>query len=256
MIDKVDSFIRNLHKMCRKDDIATQRLIAGTITWADVPSDNDDILELEGWRAYEEVRNRAKNAYHRTIRSQKQPMQRATVKHPPLKPMERKPYHILKQEQTKHVLTQGRVTPVKEIVDVVVQPPVEYEKEEITFMTTQSLLDAQINPVTTQKIQPIEFQKEQLVTTQKEQPVEFQKEQLVTTQKEEPIITQKEETPIVPPIEIPSQITKRHSVETFKKKERAPTPILHQPTFIDLYLRPFLSYVPLLLLLVIVFSMK
>jgi hypothetical protein len=142
MAERFDPFIRNLHKMCRKDDIATQQLIAGTISWADVPSD-DDIMELEGWRAYAEIQNRAKNAYHRTVRSQKRPVQRATVKQVLPKPMERKPYHILKQEQTKHIVENGRITPVKEIVDVIVQPPVEY-KEDVEFITTQALIESQL----------------------------------------------------------------------------------------------------------------
>ena len=151
MAERFDPFIRNLHKMCRKDDIATQQLIAGTISWADVPSD-DDIMELEGWRAYAEIQNRAKNAYHRTVRSQKRPIQRATVKQVLPKPMERKPYHILKQEQTKHIVENGRITPVKEIVDVIVQPPVEY-KEDVEFMTTQALIESQlVKPVEAQQI--------------------------------------------------------------------------------------------------------
>jgi len=109
-------------------------------------------MELEGWRAYAEIQNRAKNAYHRTVRSQKRPIQRATVKQVLPKPMERKPYHILKQEQTKHIVENGRITPVKEIVDVIVQPPVEY-KEDVEFMTTQALIESQlVKPVEAQQI--------------------------------------------------------------------------------------------------------
>jgi hypothetical protein len=131
MIYSSDPFIQSLQKMCRKDDMITQRLIAGTISWADVPSDDDDILELEGWRAYAEVEKRAKTAYHHTIRNQKRTMPRATVKQVQPKSTGRVPYLIMKQEQTKHVLSEGRMTPVKEIVDVVVQSPVEYEEADM-----------------------------------------------------------------------------------------------------------------------------
>ena len=149
MANRFDSFIRSLHTLCKKDDMTTQQLIANTISWADVPSDEDDLFELEGWRAYEEVRKRAKSAYHRTIRTQKYPVQRATVKQQ--KPMERKPYHILRQEQTKHVISQGRVTPVKEIVEVVVQDPVSYDETDIEFITTQAFIESQAKPVEIQE---------------------------------------------------------------------------------------------------------
>lgn len=210
MAERFDPFIRNLHKMCRKDDIATQQLIAGTISWADVPSD-DDIMELEGWRAYAEIQNRARNAYHRTVRSQKHPVQRLTVKHPQSKPMERKPYHVLRQEQTKHIVENGRITPVKEIVDMVVQPPMEY-KDDVEFMTTQKRIESQM-----------------------EKPVELQH--------------------IIPPIEIPSQVTKINSKEPLKKKY-VPTPIIYEPTYTELYLLPLIPYIVLLFLVMIVYIMK
>jgi hypothetical protein len=218
MAERFDPFIRNLHKMCRKDDIATQQLIAGTISWADVPSD-DDIMELEGWRAYAEIQNRARNAYHRTVRIQKRPVQRATVKQLLPKPMERKPYHVLKQEQTKHIVENGRITPVKEIVDMVVQPPIEY-KDDVEFMTTQKRIESQM---------------EKLVEKPVEKPMEIQH--------------------IIPPIEIPSQVTKINSKEPLKRKY-VPTPIIYEPTCTELYLLPLIPYIVLLFLLVIVHIVK
>jgi hypothetical protein len=220
MAERFDPFIQKLHKMCRKDDIVTQQLIAGTISWADVPSD-DDILELEGWRAYAEVQNRAKSAYHRTVRSQKRVMQRVTVKQPQVKPMERKPYLIMKQEQTKHIVENGRVTPVKEIVDVVVQPPMEYHETDIEFITTQDIIESQM-------VQPVEVQ--------------------VETPVETPVTIQKETVP-------PSQLIKRNSKEKLKKKKQI-TPVIYQPSFTQLYILPLLPFIMLLLLLVIVCTMK
>jgi hypothetical protein len=228
MAERLDPFIRNLHKMCRKDDIATQQLIAGTISWADVPSD-DDILELEGWRAYAEIQNRAKSAYHRTVRIQKHPVQRLTVKHPQPKPMERKPYLIMKQEQTKNIVENGRITPVKEIVDVVVQPPMEYHETDIEFITTQAIIESQME-------KPVEIQVETKVETPVETHVEI------------------EEIEIIAPVKT-TQLTKRHSKEKLKRKKQV-TPVIYQPTFTQLYILPLLPFIMLLLLLVIVCTMK
>jgi hypothetical protein len=233
MAERFDPFIRNLHKMCRKDDIATQQLIAGTISWADVPSD-DDIMELEGWRAYAEIQNRARNAYHRTVRIQKRPVQRATVKQLLPKPMERKPYHVLKQEQTKHVLSEGRMTPVKEIVDIVVQSPIEYEETDIEFTTTKAIETLMQQPVET------EVQSEVQTEAQSEVQTEVQTE----VQSEVQVPVEKQIT----------QLTKRHSKEKLKKKQVTPT--IYQPSFTQLYVFPLLPFMALLLLLVIVCTMK
>ena len=216
MTKQFDPFIQSLHKMCRKDDIVTQQLIAGTISWADVPSDDDDILELEGWRAYAEVEKRAKSAYHRTIRTQKRNIPRSTVKQVQSKPMGRMPYHIMKQEQTKHVLSEGRITPVKEIVDMVVQSPIEYEETDIEFTTTKAI--------------------ESLMEKEVEVPAEV------------PV-----EVPVAQPV--PQQLTKRNSKEKLNKKKQV-TPIIYQPTFTQLYILPLLPFMGLLLLLVILCTMK
>ena len=221
MADRFDPFIRNLHKMCRKDDIATQQLIAGTISWADVPSD-DDLMDLEGWRAYAEIQNRAKNAYHRTVRIQKHPVQRLTVKQFQPKPMERKPYHILKQEQTKHIVENGRLTPVKEIVELVVQPPIEY-KDNVEFITTQKRMESPIE-------KPVE------------KPVQ------------KPVETLVEKSHIIPPIDIPPEVIKTN--EELNKRKYVPTPIIYEPTCTELYLLPLLPYIVLLFLVMIVYIIK
>ena len=226
MIERFDPFIQNLHKMCRKDDIVTQQLIAGTISWSDVPSD-DDILELEGWRAYAEVQHRAKSAYHRTIRTQKRNIPRSTIKQVQPRPIGRTPYHIMKQEQTKHVMSEGRVTPVKEIVDVVVQSPIEYEETDIEFITTQAIESL------TQK--PVETQVEAKVEAKAEAEVEAEAEAKAETQ-----IT---------------QLTKRPSKGQLKKKKQV-TPTIYQPSFTQLYVLPFLPFIMLFILLVIVCTMK
>jgi hypothetical protein len=225
MIGRFDPFIQNLHKMCRKDDIVTQRLIARSISWADVPSDDDDILELEGWRAYAEVEKRAKTAYHYTIRTQKRVMPRSTIKQ--VKPMGRIPYHIMKQEQTKHVLSEGRMMPVKEIVDMVVQSPIEYEEADVEFITTEAIKSL--------IQQSVEIQVHAAVHAKVETKVEAKVETKIEAKSE-------------------TQLTKRHSKEKLKKKQVTPT--IYDPTFTELYLLPLLPFMALLLLLVIVCTMK
>jgi hypothetical protein len=227
MIDRSNPFIQQLHKLCKKDDIVMNQLISGTISWADVPSD-DDILELEGWRAYEEVHHRAKSAYHHTVRSQKRAALRNTVKQ--LKPAGRKPYLIMKQQHTKMILSNGRVTPIKEIVDVVVQEPIEYEEADVEFIAPK----------------PVEVQMEKPVEVQMEKPVEVQVEKSVVT-------------PVVPLIEVPrvsSQLIKRPSKEKFNKKKYVPTPVMYQPSFVQLYVMPILPYICALFLVFIVMHMR
>lgn len=236
MIERFDPFIQQLHKMCRKEDIVTQQLIAGTISWADVPSDDDDILELEGWRAYAEVEKRAKTAYHRTIRTQKRVMPRSTVKQ--VQPIRagRMPYLIMKQEQTKHVLSEGRITPVKEIVDMVVQEPVEYEEtnmECIPSYETESLVKAEVESKVEPEVEPkVESEVEPKVEPEVKTPMEIQ---------------------IMPPVQ--PQLTKRNSKEKLNKKKQV-TPTIYQPSFTQVYILPFLPFIMLLLLLVIVCTMK
>jgi hypothetical protein len=98
------------------------------------------------------------------------------------------------------------MTPVKEIVEVVVQSPVEYEEADM------------------------------------ESPME------------KPVVT---ETPVEKPVVIPSvqsQVTKRNSKETLKKKQVTPT--IYQPSFTQVYVLPLLPFMALLLLLVIVSTMR
>ena len=205
------------------------QLIAGTISWGDVPSD-DDILELEGWKAYAEVHRRAKSAYHHTVRGQKRSaLHRNTVKQVQPKPMGRKPYLIMKQQHTKTVLSNGRITPIREIVDVVVQEPIEYEEADIEFIAPK----------------PVEVQMERPVEVQMEPPVE-------------PPVEIQEEEPDPPSIEVArvsSQLIKRPSKEKFNKKKYVPSPVIYQPPFIQLYIKPLIPYIFALFLLFMILTM-
>ena len=90
-----DPFIQRLRERCKHDHIMT-KLINNTISWGDVPSDEENPMELEGWRAYKKVEEQARAAYRRTVRHQKQVPHRVTVKQPV---WEKKPYAILRQER-------------------------------------------------------------------------------------------------------------------------------------------------------------
>ena len=222
---KTDPFIQKLHAMCRKEDIVMNQLIAGTISWADVPSDDDDVLELEGWRAYAKVEMHAKSAYHRTMRDRKHG-QRATSKQ---RPLGRIPYCIMKQEQTKHVLSHGRLTPVKEILDVVIQAPVDYEEADMEFITQDTF---------------VEKLAEKLV----EKPAE--KEEYVNTS-----MDMQENVQIVTSVELPTLI-KRPNKEKFIKKKKNPTPVMYEPTFKDLYILPLLPYLYAAFLIMMISTMR
>lgn len=225
-----DPFIEHIRELCKNDPIMNG-LIHHTISWADVPSD-DEPLELEGWRSYQAVQQRATSAYRRTVRHErKAQLHRATVKHAP--PMERKPYVILKQEYTKKVLLpNGRVSPVKEVVEVVYQEPVEYEEVDIEKMVlTEPPLEYRVE-------KPIEMS---VVLT--EEPVK------------EP--ADKEEAPVLENTPSKPQMTQRHSKGKLNKKVKSmPSLFVYEPTFSELYLIPCVPYAMIILLLVMICSMK
>jgi hypothetical protein len=209
-----DPFINDIRKLCKNDAVMNQ-LIANSISWADVPSD-DDILELDGWRSYQVVKQRAKTAYHRTVRSEKgsHPL-RQTVKQ--VSPVVRKPYLIMKQERTKNVLlANGRVSPIREIVEVVYQKPIEYEEPEIIEMPVQKPIEVQ---------QPIEVQTE---TTTVEHTIT--QHNVISKQ--------------------PSK-SKLH-----KKAKSTPTFLEYQPSFSSKYITPYLPIVMLILLVIMICNMR
>jgi len=227
-----DPFIIELRKLCMNDKVMNQ-LIANTISWADVPSD-DDILELEGWRSYQAIKQRAKTAYHHTVRSQKRAQsQRYTVKHPSQPPpMGRKPYSVMKQELTKHIIVQGRVSPIKEVVDVVYQEPAVYEEPDI------------IEP-------PISFttkiSTETFVKISDTLPVEAS----VIVPIKEPII----ESIIEPTIATPP--VKRPSKGKFNKRHKsAPSLLEYRPPIKKVYVVPYIPYILLTFLIMMLCSMK
>lgn len=228
MTNSSDPFIKDIRKLCMHDKVMNQ-LIANTISWADVPSD-DDILELEGWRSYQVVKQRAKSAYHRTVRNEKRTdVHRQTVKHA-ASPQGRTPYQILKQTRTKNVLlANGRVSPIKESVDIVYQAPVEYEELEIVEVLTIE------KPIEKHMDIPLEL------------PVQMPMESPTKT----PVI----EPTIVPPVK--HTPVKRPSKEKLNKKEKKIQPtVKYQPTFIELYVNPYLGYIMAVLLVVMLYSMK
>lgn len=119
MYTSPDPFITMIRQMCTKDKVV-QALYQRTISWSDVPSD-DDVLELDDWKSYQKMETRAKEAYKNHLTAQKVytiPQRSKTKKHCN-KIASRIPYITLKQ----------RSEPTKEIVEEIVhQSPVEYEE--------------------------------------------------------------------------------------------------------------------------------
>lgn len=119
MYPSPDPFTTMIRQMCTKDKVV-QALYQGTISWSDVPSD-DDVLELDDCKSYEKIATRAKEAYKNHVTAQKVytiPQRSKTKKHGS-KVASRIPYITLKH----------RSEPTKEIVEEIVhQLPIEYEE--------------------------------------------------------------------------------------------------------------------------------
>jgi hypothetical protein len=122
MYPSPDPFTTMIRQMCTKDKIV-QLLYQHTISWGDVPSD-DDVLELDDWKSYQKIKTRAKEAYQHHVASQKVYTipQRSKAKKHCDKIASRIPYIALKQ----------RLESTKEIIqEIVSQPPVEYQEMEL-----------------------------------------------------------------------------------------------------------------------------
>jgi hypothetical protein len=126
MLSSPDPFTQMIRNMCTKDKIV-QSLYQHTITWADVPSD-DDVLEMDDWKSYQKMEMHAKEAYKNHLTTHKKVYtipQRTKVKKHCNQVASRIPYANLKQR------TAPESTIQKEIVEEIVhQPPVEYQEME------------------------------------------------------------------------------------------------------------------------------
>jgi hypothetical protein len=147
MLSPTDPLIQKIRQMCTKDKVV-QSLYQRAISWSDVPSD-DEVLEMDDWKAYEKIEARSKEAYRHHHASQKVytiPQRSKKKKHAQV--ATRIPYTTLKQRSenpmkepvTKEPVTKEPVTkePVtkelntKEIIEEIVhQSPVEYEELEV-----------------------------------------------------------------------------------------------------------------------------
>ena len=89
-----DPFIYRLSQMCLKDPVV-QSLYTGRVSWADIPSDDDD-LELDDWKSYNKIQEYAKTSYQRVYNArQRREHLRSTIK----KQSNRTPYLTLKQNR-------------------------------------------------------------------------------------------------------------------------------------------------------------
>lgn len=129
MYPSSDPFIQKIRQMCTRDKVV-QSLYQRTISWSDVPSD-DDMLELDDWKSYEKIAARAKDAYKIHVTSQKKvytnPQRSKTKKHcNQIVVTSRIPYATLKQSRS---IPETIVTKKLENQDVMVyQTPVKYEE--------------------------------------------------------------------------------------------------------------------------------
>lgn len=142
MLPPTDPLIQKIRQMCTKDKVV-QSLYQHTISWSDVPSD-DEVLELDDWKAYEKIAERAKESYKNHLAARKVyaiPQRSKTKKHAQV--ATRTPYATLKQRSEAHTKESVTKEPVmkepvmkepvmKEIVEEIVhQSPVEYEELEV-----------------------------------------------------------------------------------------------------------------------------
>lgn len=157
MLPPTDPLIQKIRQMCTKDKVV-QSLYQRAISWSDVPSD-DEVLEMDDWKAYEKIEARAKEAYKNHLAARKVyaiPQRSKTKKHAQV--ATRTPYATLKQRSeahtkepvmkepitkesvmkepvTKEAVTKEAVTKelnTKEIIEEIVhQSPVKYEELEV-----------------------------------------------------------------------------------------------------------------------------
>ena len=153
MYPSPDPFTIMIRQMCTKDKIV-QLLYQHTISWGDVPSD-DDVLELDDWKSYQKIKTRAKEAYQHHVTTQKVYTipQRSKAKKNCDKIASRIPYAALKQrtvlESTKKI--------IEKIAEEIVPPPIEYQEIVPTPIEYQEIVPT---PIEYQEIMPplIEYQ--------------------------------------------------------------------------------------------------
>lgn len=116
-----DPFIKMIRHMCTKDKVV-QSLYQRTISWADVPSD-DEILELDDWKSYQKMIAHAKDAYKNHVTAHKKvytiPQRSKTKKHC---------NQIIVATRTPYTLKHRSESTKKEMVEEIIhQTPTDYE---------------------------------------------------------------------------------------------------------------------------------
>jgi hypothetical protein len=178
MYPSPDPFTTMIRQMCTKDKIV-QSLYQHTISWGDVPSD-DDVLELDDWKSYQKIKTRAKEAYQHHVTSQKiyTIPQRSKAKKHCDKIVSRIPYAALKQRTALESIKKI----VEKIVEETVHPPIEYQEIVSPPIEYQEIVPTPIEyqeivspPIGYQEIvpPPIEYQ-EIMQNKIVPQPIEYQ----------------------------------------------------------------------------------
>ena len=170
MYPSPDPFTMMIRKMCTKDKIV-QSLYQHTISWGDVPSD-DDVLELDDWKSYQKIKTRAKEAYQHHVTAQKVYTipQRTKMKKCD-KVASRIPYAALKQRSESKIVEKI----AEKIAEEIVSPPIEYQEIVPNEMVPQPIEYQEMShPVEYQEMShPVEYQ-EIVPNEMVPQPIEYQ----------------------------------------------------------------------------------
>jgi hypothetical protein len=173
MYPSPDPFTTMIRQMCTKDKIV-QSLYQHTISWGDVPSD-DDVLELDDWKSYQKIKTRAKEAYQHHVTSQKiyTIPQRSKAKKHCDKIVSRIPYAALKQRTALESIKKI----VEKIVEETVHPPIEYQEIVSPPIEYQEIVSPPIGyqeivspPIGYQEIVPTPIEYQEIVSP----PIEYQ----------------------------------------------------------------------------------
>jgi hypothetical protein len=175
-----------IRQMCTKDKIV-QALYQHTISWSDVPSD-DDILELDDWKAYEKMEARAKEAYKNHLTAHKVytiPQRTKKKKHAQI--ATRTPYITLKQRLEAHTK------------ESVAKEPVTKESVAKETDTKESVAK---EPVTKESVAKETDTKEIVEEIVHQSPIEYEELDIVHSSELPPVIL----APTLAPIIVPAKI--------------------------------------------------
>ena len=197
-----DPFIYRLSQMCLKDPVV-QSLYTGRVSWADIPSDDDD-LELDDWESYNKMHEYAKTSYQRVYSArQRRENTRFTIKN-----QSRTPYLTLKQNRFAALCCNS---PVEVVEEPIITPPILELPVEVSIeLPVETLAEAPIEePIT----HPVELSVEIPAECSIELPVECSMEIPTECSMEIPA-----ECSVELPVEAPTPIIRIKKMSAHERK--------------------------------------